>query len=555
MNRIKVLIAVLLSVFILAGGFSVVSYADNTDYLGFSPIDETRAAVYAKSKTGISGSVSIPLTCTVFGDQYEVTQVLENGFKGCADLTEVILPGSITEIGASAFENCGLNTLNIPAGIKKIGLNAFAGNKNLSSISAAPGNTEFIADGKALYSADGKEFVQFAVGNAGTYFVQSGTETIDSQAFAFSKLSCVVLPDSLKIIGDDAFKESTSLSTVNFPTGLEIIGQGAFYKCFALKTVSLPLTLKSFEQGFTFAGVEALTLADGIKEISQNSFKSCTGIKSVEIPDSVSVICSGAFSGCTKLETIKMGDKITEIGNEAFYNTAYYNNSGNRSNGALYYNNYLLALDPSYSGSFEVKNGTTLIADKAFYKCNSLTSVTIPGTVTAVNPYTFYDCQRLEAVKLPETIKSIGAYAFYNCLSLKGLYIPESVKQIDADAFKNSGNVVLYVVPGSYAERYAVNSGMVFSRDTLKVTSMPAKTSYNYKQSLDETGLKISVFDGKERVLNRNEYTLENTYFTKTGQNVVTVRYGNLKTQFTVDVSYSIWQWIIRILFLGFLWY
>ncbi len=555
MNRIKVLIAVLLSVFILAGGFSVVSYADNTDYLGFSPIDETRAAVYAKSKTGISGSVTIPSTCTVFGDVYEVTQILENGFKGCVNLTEVNIPGGITEIGDSAFENCGLITLNIPAGVEKIGVNAFAVNKNLSSITAAPGNASFTADGKALYSADGKKLVQFAIGNAGTYFVQSGAETIDSQAFAFSKLSCVVLPDSLKTIGDDAFKESASLSAVDFPSGLEVIGQGAFYKCFALKTVSLPATLKSFEQGFTFAGVESLTLADGIKEISQNSFKSCTGIKSVVIPGSVTVIRSGAFSGCTKLETITMGNNITEIGNEAFYNTAYYNNSENRSNGALYYNNYLLALDSSCSGEFEVKKGTTLIADKAFYKCNSLTSVTVPDTVTAVNPYTFYDCQRLEAVKLPETIKSIGAYAFYNCLSLNGLYIPESVKQIDADAFKNSGNVVLYVVPGSYGERYAANAGMVFSRDTLKIVSKPAKTSYNYKQSLDEAGLVVSVFDGKERVLDRSEYTLENTYFAKTGQNVVTVRYGNLKTEFTVDVSYSVWQWIIRILLLGFLWY
>ena len=58
----------------------------------------------------------------------------------------------------------------------------------------------------------------------------------------------------------------------------------------------------------------------------------------------------------------------------------------------------------------------TSIGDKAFYECNSLTSVTIPNSVTSIGNMAFYECSGLTSITIPNSVTSIGDYAFCGCI-------------------------------------------------------------------------------------------------------------------------------------------
>ncbi len=81
----------------------------------------------------------------------------------------------------------------------------------------------------------------------------------------------------------------------------------------------------------------------------------------------------------------------------------------------------------SYSGNVVIPeevtymNATrkvTIIGSRAFYKCSSLTSVTIPTSVTSIGDYAFRHCTGLTSVTIPNSVTIIGSSAFYNCSSL-----------------------------------------------------------------------------------------------------------------------------------------
>ena len=98
----------------------------------------------------------------------------------------------------------------------------------------------------------------------------------------------------------------------------------------------------------------------------------------------------------------------------------------------------------------------------AFMRCSSLTSVTIPDRVKSIGQSAFLGCSSLTSVIIPDSVTSIGAYAFSWCSGLTNITIPDSVTTMSASAFTGCNNLTVYGYEGSYAQSVAKSCGIPF---------------------------------------------------------------------------------------------
>ena len=142
-----------------------------------------------------------------------------------------------------------------------------------------------------------------------------------------------------------------------------------------------------------------------------------------------------AFSKNKNITAVTIPDSVTSIDSSAFEGTAYYENSSNWKNGVLYIGNHLIKAKSMFSGAYAIKLGTRCIADMAFDGCSSLTSVTIPDSVTSIGDLAFKGCTGLKSVTIGNGVTSIGDWAFRDCTGLTSVTIPDSVTSIGSYAF------------------------------------------------------------------------------------------------------------------------
>ena len=93
----------------------------------------------------------------------------------------------------------------------------------------------------------------------------------------------------------------------------------------------------------------------------------------------------------------------------------------------------------------------------------------------------------------------------------------------------------------------------------IKIISLPNKTQYTYKSGgLDLSGIAVKEMysDGTSKIItDTSAFTSYGFNTDSVGTKTVTVAYGGYTDEFEITVSYAWWQWIIRILLLGFIWY
>ena len=104
-----------------------------------------------------------------------------------------------------------------------------------------------------------------------------------------------------------------------------------------------------------------------------------------------------------------------------------------------------------------------VIGNQAFDGCSSLTSLTLPSSVTSIGSSAFSGCSGLTSLTLPSSVSSIGSFAFSGCSGLTSIYVSwESPLSIDASTFKdaNTEKCILYVPNGTYDDYWISNWGI-----------------------------------------------------------------------------------------------
>lgn len=177
-----------------------------------------------------------------------------------------------------------------------------------------------------------------------------------------------------------------------------------------------------------------------VTSIDNYAFENNTALTSVTIPSSVIGIGSWVFNGCSNLANIIIPNSVVRIDNNAFSNTAWYNN---QPDGVVYAGRIAYRCKGSMpeGTNIAIKEGTYAIAREAFSDCSGLTSVTVPSSVTSIGYSAFRKCSNLTSVTISEGVVSIDIMAFRDCSSLKSITIPKSVTKIAAGAFWGCKNL------------------------------------------------------------------------------------------------------------------
>lgn len=117
----------------------------------------------------------------------------------------------------------------------------------------------------------------------------------------------VVLPEGIKEIGQDAFRQCAGLTGIYIPDGAAKIGAQAFWGCIDLKRVSLPVETILEIGPYAFqncAGLTEFQIPWNVRKIDWGVFDHCASLKHIVIPDHVVEICGNPFLGCTNLDSI-----------------------------------------------------------------------------------------------------------------------------------------------------------------------------------------------------------------------------------------------------------
>ena len=213
---------------------------------------------------------------TLLGYMFGAETLAETEAVIPATLTEVALLDGCTALGANAFYGCAnLSTITFPNSITVISGTALDGTAYLNA--QEPGSVLYI--GKILY-----RFFPLAEGaendDAYDVIVRPGTIMIAEGAFAGTDVRSVIMPDSTVTIGDGAFANCKKLANLRISSVLSSLGVSAFSGCTSLTQIYIPGTLKVISQS-AFEGCTALRkvcIRYGIEKIDVNAFNGCRAI-------------------------------------------------------------------------------------------------------------------------------------------------------------------------------------------------------------------------------------------------------------------------------------
>lgn len=424
---------------------------DMTEYLYYNFRNVTMEAGIPASVTKIRKGAFSGTAITGISVLGNLEIIEDNAFSNCKYLESINLPDSLKEIGNSAFAYCEKLDLTLPNNITSIGESAFDCCRGIKSITI-PGTVTEISSNAFNYCS-----------NLSDITISEGVKTIGNGAFEGCPIKTIDLPDSLEVIEYKAFKGCSSLENIYIPDSVKRIEYGAFLNCSALESVEI---------------------GNGDTEIESSAFSGCESLTDLTIGNGNPVIGYGAFDGCTNLAKISIGDGRPEIENDAFNETAYFNDPLNWDDGVLYIGKHLITTkEKALDGSYLIKEDTITIGANAFEFQYKLKSVSVPDSVKYIGENAFGSCRLLESVSLGKGLSEIGGDVFYNCGNLKNITVDSENESFFTDeqgvlynaekttivAFPCKKGITHYTIPATVTEVYGPELSFATELKTINV--------------------------------------------------------------------------------------
>lgn len=298
-----------------------------------------------------------------------IVLISRSAFASCWDLTKIQLPDSVVDIERYAFFNCSkLEKITLPKAVSKIGFDAFSFCSKLSNI-VIPKSVCII------------EHNPFRFCDLSNISVEEGNDYYDSRencnAIIESETNRLIagcknsfIPDSVTIIGDDAFYQCTGLTDITIPDSVVEIGYSAFSGCNNLTRINIPKSVSKINL-YSLIDCDLTDITVSNDNQVYDSRNNCNAI--IETKTNKLII------GC--LNTI-IPDNVEIIGESAF--------TGSSLN------------------SIVIPKCVNKICELAFYACKQLTNITITGSNTKFPKDAFKECDSVESILVPA-----GSVEFY----------------------------------------------------------------------------------------------------------------------------------------------
>lgn len=499
--------------------------------IDFSPYDNVeRSGVSLPSINKIGDGAFYASAATEIVMPSTITSIGNNSFANCPSLLNVgttyntanstsftcSLPSGLVSIGDYAFCNDGkIYKFSFGASLQSVGLLSFFRMPALTDIDVNSANTYFKDAGATqaiLYQRTSQNASTYILISASGYTnsnvtILSGTTEIASCAFSSLKMTgsdpnnrCVILPDTLVKIDDDAFHcykniisggtsirkilftgDSTSATTFTLraTSSLSYIGTNAFCDQANMYYINMPnnpsvpiLTIKpyafarcariknwAFPSNTTTKIDDEVTDTDGNYTLADYLFdyqsSNNTNLTSIPIPSYITKIGDYCFHGCNKLTSLPWNTNLKYIGDRAFDGDTKATGTVLFPSSLTYIGNYafnncssLTGIDLSQADS--LVSVTTNFGTNVFNACTGLTSVVYGDNLTSIPDNTFYGCSSLTSVTNFPSVSSIGTTAFYGCSSLAVLNLTNNnLTTIGTSAFSGCTSLKESVLNGN----------------------------------------------------------------------------------------------------------
>lgn len=282
----------------------------------------------------------------------------------------------------------------------------------------------------------------------------------------YQRLTSVDLPNSIREIGEETFRDCLNLTSIRMPRLLNHIKHDAFQSCKSLTSFDWPESITEIENNVFFmcSSLRDITIPKGVKSIGWGAFAYCYSLESTTLPEGLLSIKGRAFADCYSLSTINLPEGLTEIGSQAFSNCKLEGiidipTSVTTLDNAAFSGNQNIS---GFKSSFASADGRCLINNGeligfATYQLPS--PYTLPSEVSVL-PMGSISTKISGTLVIPATVQTIKDYSFSD--EINTLTITSSDTIIEENAF--SSGISISNISGAFASSdgcLLINNGVI----------------------------------------------------------------------------------------------